>query len=57
MTTTDQTSQPSRTYRLGVLLGEAIRRGKGYGTETASLMRDFGFTALGLHNIMLTVSR
>jgi diamine N-acetyltransferase len=44
-----------RRAEFGVLIGEAIRRGKGYGTETASLMLDFGFTALGLHNIMLTV--
>ena len=44
-----------RRAEFGVLIGEAIWRGKGYGTETASLMLDFGFTALGLHNIMLTV--
>jgi diamine N-acetyltransferase len=44
-----------RSAEFGVLIGEAIDRGKGYGTETASLMLDFGFTALGLHSIMLTV--
>jgi len=44
-----------RRAEFGVLIGEAIWRGKGYGTETASLMLDFGFTALGLHNIILTV--
>jgi diamine N-acetyltransferase len=44
-----------RRAEFGVLIGEAIYRGKGYGTETASLMLDFAFTALGLHNIMLTV--
>ena len=44
-----------RRAEFGVLIGEAIQRGKGYGTETASLMLDFGFTALSLHNIMLTV--
>src|SRR5215213_3606594 len=44
-----------RRAEFGVLISEAIYRGKGYGTETASLMLDFGFTALGLHNIMLTV--
>ena len=44
-----------RRAEFGVLIGEAIWRGKGYGTETASLMLDFAFTALGLHSIMLTV--
>jgi RimJ/RimL family protein N-acetyltransferase len=44
-----------RSAEFGVLIGEATRRGKGYGTETASLMLDFAFTALGLHSIMLTV--
>jgi diamine N-acetyltransferase len=29
--------------------------GKGYGTETTILMLDYGFTLLGLHNIMLRV--
>ena len=44
-----------RHAEFGVLIGEAIWRGKGYGTETASLMLDYAFTALGLHNVMLTV--
>ena len=44
-----------RRAEFGVLIGEAACRGKGYGTETARLMLDFAFTALGLHNIMLTV--
>jgi RimJ/RimL family protein N-acetyltransferase len=44
-----------RRAEFGVLIGEAICRGKGYGTETASLMLDFAFTGLGLHNILLTV--
>ena len=44
-----------RRAEFGILIGEAIWRGKGYGTETASLMLDFAFTALGLHSIMLTV--
>ncbi len=29
--------------------------GRGYGTETTRLMLDYAFTALGLHNVMLTV--
>jgi RimJ/RimL family protein N-acetyltransferase len=44
-----------RRAEFGVLIGEATCRGKGYGTETTQLMLDFAFTALGLHNIMLTV--
>ena len=44
-----------RSAEFGVLIGEAIWRGKGYGTETASLMLDYAFTTLGLHSVMLTV--
>ena len=44
-----------RCAEFGVLIGEAERRGRGYGTETARLVLDYAFTALGLHNIMLTV--
>jgi RimJ/RimL family protein N-acetyltransferase len=36
-------------------IGEPECRGKGYGTETTRLMLDYAFTALGLHNVMLTV--
>jgi RimJ/RimL family protein N-acetyltransferase len=45
----------NRTAEFGILIGDAAQRGKGYGTETARLMLDYGFTALGLHNIMLQV--
>lgn len=44
-----------RTAEFGILIGEAAARGKGYGTETARLMLDYAFTALGLHNVMLRV--
>jgi RimJ/RimL family protein N-acetyltransferase len=44
-----------RSAEFGVLIGEPSCRGKGYGTETTRLMLDFAFTALGLHNIILTV--
>lgn len=44
-----------RRAEFGVLIGAETCRGKGYGTETARLMLDFAFTALGLHSIMLTV--
>src|SRR5579884_950726 len=42
-----------RTAEFGILIGESDERGKGYGTETARLMLDYAFTALGLHNVML----
>ena len=43
------------TAEFGLLVGEVDARGKGYGTETARLMLDYAFTALGLHNVMLRV--
>jgi diamine N-acetyltransferase len=45
----------NRTATFGILIGEPECRGKGYGTESTSLMLDYAFTALGLHNVMLTV--
>jgi diamine N-acetyltransferase len=44
-----------RTGKFVLYIGEKDCWGKGYGTETTTLMLDYGFTALGLHNIMLTV--
>ena len=44
-----------RTAEFGIMIGEKEFWGRGYGTETARLMLDYGFTALGLNNIMLTV--
>ncbi len=43
------------TAVFGILIGEKECWGKGYGTETTRLMLDYGFTVLGLHNILLTV--
>ena len=45
----------NRTAEFGIMIGEKDCWGKGYGTETATLMLDYGFTALGLHHIMLRV--
>ncbi|MGH2558052.1 MAG: GNAT family N-acetyltransferase [Thermomicrobiales bacterium] len=45
----------NRSAGFGIMIGEAECRGKGYGTEVTRLMLDFAFTALGLHNVMLTV--
>jgi RimJ/RimL family protein N-acetyltransferase len=44
-----------RSATFGILIGEPDCRGKSYGTETTRLMLDYAFTALGLHNVMLTV--
>jgi len=38
----------------GIYIGEKDCWGKGYGTETTILMLDYGFTILGLHNILLS---
>ena len=43
------------TAEFGIIIGEPDARGKGYGTETAQLMLDYAFTALGLHCLKLTV--
>ncbi len=45
-----------RTASFGMLIGEADARGKGLGTEIVTLMVDYAFSALGLNNVMLTVS-
>lgn len=37
----------------GIFIGEENARGKGFGTETARLFTEFGFTVLGLHRISL----
>ena len=44
----------NRSASFGII-GEPGCRGRGHGTETTSLMLDYAFTALGLHNVMLTV--
>jgi RimJ/RimL family protein N-acetyltransferase len=44
----------NRSAGWGVLIGEPECRGKGFGTETARLMLDYAFTALGLHSVLLT---
>jgi diamine N-acetyltransferase len=41
-----------RTAELGIMLGERDTWRKGYGTEVARLVLDYGFNALGLHNIL-----
>ncbi len=43
------------TAEFGLMIGETGARGQGFGTEATRLMLDYAFTALGLHNVMLTV--
>ena len=38
----------------GIYIGEKDCWGRGYGTEATILMLDYGFTVLGLHNILLS---
>jgi RimJ/RimL family protein N-acetyltransferase len=45
----------NRSASLGIVIGEASCRGKGYGTEAVRLVLDYAFTALGLHNVVLSV--
>lgn len=45
-----------RIASFGMLIGESDARGKGLGTEVVTLMVDYAFSALGLNNVMLTVS-
>ncbi|MCM1272135.1 MAG: GNAT family N-acetyltransferase [Clostridium sp.] len=39
----------------GIFIGDSESQGKGYGTEAAKLITDYGFSVLGLHKIMLRV--
>jgi RimJ/RimL family protein N-acetyltransferase len=43
------------TAEFVIFIGEKDGWGRGYGTETAVLMLEYGFSALGLRNIMLRV--
>ncbi len=42
-----------RTAEFAIMIGEKAFHSRGYGTEVARLMLDYGFNALGLHNIWL----
>ena len=45
----------SRSAFLGVFIGEAENRGVGYGAEALRLLLDYGFDALNLHSVSLSV--
>lgn len=51
----DDVDHVHRSCGFAISIGEESMRGKGYGTETARLMLDFAFTALGMHNVSLEV--
>src|SRR5947207_145374 len=40
---------------IGIDIGEKECRGRGYGGEAMALVMDYGFNALGLHSLELTV--
>ena len=44
-----------RRSEFGIVIGEPECRNRGYGTETTSLVLDYAFTVVGLHNVMLSV--
>lgn len=45
-----------RRAALGILIVDEENRGKGYGVEVLSLIRDYCFTHLGLHQLYANVS-
>jgi len=46
-------NQRNQNAEVGIFIGEAEERGKGYGTETMELLLEYGFNELNLNNIML----
>ncbi len=47
--------QVNRTAMFGIVIGEKSAWNKGYGQEATTLLLDYGFNLLNLHNIMLGV--
>lgn len=45
----------NRTAEMGIYIGDAECRGKGYGSEATKMILSFAFRVLGLHNVMLRV--
>ncbi|MCL2707984.1 MAG: GNAT family N-acetyltransferase [Defluviitaleaceae bacterium] len=46
----------SRSAEIGLFIGEAANRGKGYGAEALGLMLNFAFESLNLRNVMLQLN-
>jgi RimJ/RimL family protein N-acetyltransferase len=44
-----------QTAEYGIFIGDTTAWGKGYGTETTTMMLEYGFSLLHLHSIMLQV--
>jgi RimJ/RimL family protein N-acetyltransferase len=45
----------NQTAEVGIFIGNKNYWNKGYGTESLSLLLDYGFKALNLHNILIRV--
>lgn len=45
----------NRTAFMGIFIGEAAYRGRGYGAEAIRLILEYGFKTMNLNNIMLSV--
>jgi len=45
----------NRTAEMGIYIGDAANRGRGYGSEATRMILAFAFRVLGLHNVMLRV--
>ncbi len=50
-----QVSHTFKRAELGIFIGEEEDRGKGYGKEALSLLLEYCFDTLNLHNVMLKV--
>lgn len=50
-----EVDQRNRCATVGLFIGEAEHRSKGYGAEALRLLLDYGFNTLNLRNIDLTV--
>lgn len=51
-----EVSFPAGSAVLGLFIGDAGQRGKGYGTEAIRILLAYAFDTLNLQNIMLTVN-
>jgi RimJ/RimL family protein N-acetyltransferase len=47
--------EASRTAEIGIFIGPAAARGRGYGTEALRLLSDYAFNVLNLRSLMLRV--
>jgi RimJ/RimL family protein N-acetyltransferase len=45
----------NQTAEAAIIIGNKNYWNKGYGSEALSLLMDYGFKALNIHNIMLSV--